>query len=77
MSVFICLLAGSAIDMGTICGVRAAGDLAIGKPAIAISVLVSVVCASLVFLHRYGISAAEARRAVVLSYPYEGGRLED
>ncbi|MBX9646634.1 MAG: YeeE/YedE family protein [Xanthobacteraceae bacterium] len=67
VSVFLCLFAGSAIDTGTICVVRAAGDLAIGKPAIAISVLVAVACASLVFY--FDTEFDLQRRAAPWFYP--------
>ncbi len=45
----LCLIAGSAIDTGNVCIVRAAGDLVAGKPAIALGCLITLVFASAVF----------------------------
>ena len=48
-SILLCLVAGSAIDKGNVCLVRAAGHLAQGRPAIAIGILVLTACATVVF----------------------------
>ena len=49
LSVLLCLIAGSAIDTGSICVVRAVNDGMAGKPALAIGCLVTLLCAALVF----------------------------
>jgi hypothetical protein len=49
LSIVLCLIVGSAIDTGNICVVRAAGNLAAGKPALAVSALFASACAAIVF----------------------------
>jgi hypothetical protein len=49
LSIALCLIAGAAIDTGSICAVRAARDLSVGKPAVAVGSVLAVACASLVF----------------------------
>lgn len=49
LSIVLCLIVGSTIDTSNICIVRAAGDLAAGKPAVAASLLFTTACASVVF----------------------------
>ena len=48
-SIVLCLIAGSAIDKGNICLVRAAGSLSAGKPAKAVGILLITTCAALIF----------------------------
>jgi hypothetical protein len=49
LSILLCLIAGSAIDTGSICVVRAVNDGVAGKPALALGCLVTLLCAGLVF----------------------------
>ena len=49
LSILLCLIAGSAIDTGNVCVVRAAGALVAGKPAIAASMMLAMACAAIVF----------------------------
>ena len=48
-SILLCLVAGAVLDLSRICLVRAAGDVACGKPGVAIGVLVATAAASIVF----------------------------
>jgi hypothetical protein len=45
----LCLIVGSALDTSNLCVVRAARDLTVGRPAIAVGCLVSLALASIVF----------------------------
>ncbi|MBS0641377.1 MAG: YeeE/YedE family protein [Proteobacteria bacterium] len=49
LSVLLCLIAGSAIDTGSVCVVRAVRDGIAGKPALALGCLVTLLCAAVVF----------------------------
>ncbi len=49
LSVLLCLIAGSAIDTGTICLVRAVNEAVDGKPGLVLGCLVALLCAALVF----------------------------
>jgi hypothetical protein len=49
LSILLCLIAGSAIDTGNICVVRAAGALVGGRPAIAASMMAAMACAGILF----------------------------
>jgi hypothetical protein len=48
-SIFLCLIAGAALDTSNICLVRAARDLGTGKPGIALGILLVTASASVVF----------------------------
>jgi hypothetical protein len=49
LSLLLCLIAGSAIDTGTICLVRAINEAVDGKPALVLGSLIALLCAALVF----------------------------
>jgi uncharacterized membrane protein YedE/YeeE len=49
LSVLLCLIAGAAIDTGTICIVRAVNEAIDGRPALVLGTLVALLCAALVF----------------------------
>lgn len=48
LSILLCAVVGAAIDTGSICVVRAARDLSVGKPAVAVGSMLAVACAAIV-----------------------------
>ncbi len=66
-SILLCLIAGSAIDKGNVCLVRAARHLAQGRPAIAIGILMLTASASVVFYLNTLFDLHH--RPVIWSYP--------
>ena len=48
LSILLCAVVGAAIDTGSICAVRAARDLSVGRPGLAIGSMVSVAGAAIV-----------------------------
>jgi hypothetical protein len=49
ISILLCLIVGASLDTSNICLVRAARDVGVGKPAMALGILVVTSCASIVF----------------------------
>jgi hypothetical protein len=49
LSILLCLIAGVSLDTSNICLVRAARNVEVGKPAMALGILVTTSCASVVF----------------------------
>ena len=67
-SILLCMVAGAVLDLSRICLVRAAGDVADGKPAVAIGVLVATAAASIVFY--LSTAFGFAPRIATWAYPH-------